>query len=105
VAVIAVPYYEPLILARWAFRALLERLAAEVELEADRYAVQEALALDGLHFGLLDRDQAARLAERLGKVADQLRFELQRAPSGEERDLEFAEVLAGLEMRLHDLYE
>ena len=51
VAVIAVPYYEPVVLARWAFRALLERLAAAVELEADRYAVREAIALDGLHFG------------------------------------------------------
>ena len=104
-AVIAVPYYEPVILARWAFRALLERLAAEVELEADRYAVREALAVDGLHFRLLDADQAARLARRLGKVADQLRFELQRTPSDDPRDPEFAEILAGLEMRLHDLYE
>jgi hypothetical protein len=80
VAVIAVPYYEPVILARWAFRAPLERLAAEAD-ERDRYAVREALAVDGLHFDLLDTDQAARLAQRLAKVADDLRFDLQRTPS------------------------
>ncbi len=103
-AAIAMPYYEPFILARWAFWALLERLAAEVD-ERDRYAVQEALALDGLNFDLLDGDQAARLARRLGKVADELRFELERTPSDDPRDLQFAEVLARLEMQLHDLYE
>lgn len=70
-AVIAVPY-EPVILARWAFRAPLERLAAEAD-ERDRYAVREALAVDGLHFDLLDTDQATRLAQRLAKVADDLR--------------------------------
>jgi hypothetical protein len=104
-AVISVPHNEPMIVARWAFRALLERLATEVEAEADDYAVREAIALDGLHFELLDNDQAVRLAIRLAKVADELRLELLRTPSDDDRDRQFAEVLAVLEMHLHDIYE
>jgi hypothetical protein len=104
-AVIAVPDNEPVIVARWAFRQLLERLDAEVDAEADSYAVKQAIALDGLHFELLEDDQAARLARQLAKVADELRLELARTPSDDQRDTEFAEVLAGLEMQLHDVYE
>jgi hypothetical protein len=104
-AVIAVPNYEPVVVARWAFRQLLERLAAEVDVEGDAYAVEQAMALDGLHFELLDADQANRLARRLAKVADELRLELLRAPGDDQRDREFTEVLADLEMRLHDVYE
>jgi len=104
-AVIVVPHYEPMKLARWAYRGLLERLAAATEDEGDNYTVRQAIALDGLHFDLLDRDQAVRLAERLARIADELRLELLRTPSGDDRDLEFAEVLATIEMRLHDLYE
>ncbi|HTF59261.1 MAG TPA: hypothetical protein VK713_05040 [Actinomycetes bacterium] len=104
-AVIVIPNNEPTTLSRWAYRTLLERLAAATDDEADNYAVRQAIALDGLHFDLLDRDQAVRLAERLARIADELRLELLRTPSGDDRDLEFAEVLATIEMRLHDLYE
>jgi hypothetical protein len=104
-AVIVVPHYEPTKLARWAYRSLLERLAAATDDEADNYTVRQAIALDGLHFDLLDRDQAVRLAERLARIADELRLELLRTPSDDPRDLGFAEVLAQLEMQLHDLYE
>jgi hypothetical protein len=105
-AVIVVPHYEPIKLSRWAYRGLLERLAAEVEDEGDDYIVRQAMALDGLNFDLLDdHDQAVRLAERLAKVADELRLELLRTPNGDDRDLEFAELLGELEMRLHDLFE
>ena len=105
-AVIVVPHYEPIKLARWAYRGLLERLADATDDETDNYIVRQAIALDGLHFDLLDdRDQAVRLAERLARIADELRLELLRTPSGDDRDLEFAEVLATIEMRLHDVYE
>jgi hypothetical protein len=105
-AVIVVPHYEPTKLARWAYRGLLERLAAATDNEGDNYIVRQAIALDGLHFDLLDdRDQAVRLAERLAKVADELRLELLRTPSDDPRDLQFAEILAQLEMQLHDIYE
>lgn len=104
-AVIALPNYEPTILSRWAYRSLLERLADDTENEDDANAVRQAIALDGLHLDLLDRDQAVRLAERLARVADELRLELLRTPSDDPRDLEFAEALGELEMRLHDLFE
>jgi hypothetical protein len=104
-AVIVVPHYEPMKLARWAYRGLLERLAAATEDEGDNYTVRQAIALDGLHFDLLDRDQAVRLAERLARIADELRLELLRTPSDDPRDLQFAEALAELEMQLHDIYE
>jgi hypothetical protein len=104
-AVIVVPHYEPIKLARWAYRGLLERLAAATEDEGDNYTVRQAIALDGLNFDLLDRDQAVRLAGRLARIADELRLELLRTPSDDPRDLGFAEALAQLEMRLHDLYE
>lgn len=104
-AVIVVPHYEPIKLARWAYRGLLERLADATDDEADNYIVRQAIALDGLNLDLLDPDQAARLAERLARVADELRLELLRTPSDDPRDLGFAEVLAQLEMQLHDVYE
>jgi hypothetical protein len=104
-AVIVVPHYEPTKLARWAYRSLLERLAAVTDDAADNYTVRQAIALDGLNFDLLDRDQAVRLAQRLARIADELRLELLRTPSDDPRDLGFAEVLAELEMRLHDVYE
>jgi hypothetical protein len=104
-AVIVVPHNEPKIVARWAFRTLLERLASELEDEGDRYAVRQAIALDGLHFARLDGDRAVRLAVRLAKVADELRLELSRTPSDDDRDRQFAEFLAVLEMQLHDIYE
>jgi hypothetical protein len=66
-AVIVVPRYEPTRLARWAYRSLLERLAAATD--------------------------------------DELRLELRRTPGDDPRDLGFADALAELEMRLHDLYE
>jgi hypothetical protein len=104
-AVIVVPYYEPIKLARWAYRGLLERLAAATEDEDDNYTVRQAIALDGLNFDLLDPDQAVRLAKRLARIADELRLELLRTPRDDPRDLGFAQVLAELEMQLHDLYE
>ncbi len=104
-AVIALPNYEPTILSRWAYRALLGRLADDTENEDDANTVRQAIALDGLHLDLLDRDQAVRLAGRLARVADELRLELLRTPSDDPRDLEFAEALGELEMWLHDLFE
>jgi hypothetical protein len=54
---------------------------------------------------LADPGHVAPLAERLARIADELRLELLRASSNDPRDLGLAEVLAQLEMRLHDLYE
>jgi hypothetical protein len=104
-AVISLPYSEPRILARWAFRSLLERLLSQLDNDADAATVRRSLALDGLHFELLPQDQSARLARELGRVADDLRLELLRHSKRDARDEEFAEYLSVLEMSLHDLYE
>ncbi|MGH8990642.1 MAG: hypothetical protein ACRDZ7_03850 [Acidimicrobiia bacterium] len=104
-AVISLPNTEPRIIARWAFRSLLDRLLPELDNDADRATVRGALALDGLHFELLPEDQSSRLARELGRVADDLRLELVRGSRVDPRDEEFAEYLAILEMSLHDLYE
>lgn len=104
-AVVAVPYYEPWIVARWAFDLLMSRLLDSCTVDDDREVVQRAVALDGLHFDLLAYEQRARLAESLAAAADQLRFDLEEGRT-EVPDREGLVVaLASLEMRLHDLYE
>jgi hypothetical protein len=102
---ISLPNADPRIIARWAFRSLLERLLPVLDNDADAATVRGALALDGLHFELLPQSQSTRLARELGRVADDLRLELVRGPKHEPRDQEFAEYLAILEMSLHDLHE
>jgi hypothetical protein len=103
-AVISVPHNSPWVVARWAFRMLLERAARRLENEGDKDALQQAVALDGWHFDLLEADQRKRLAWAIAAAADELRLDLQTA-SADPRDLELVEMLANLEMLLHDLYE
>jgi hypothetical protein len=113
-AIICVPHHSPVKLSRWAFRMLLEPAATEVadhrgprhddpELGSDEYALRQAMALDGLNLDLLaeeDHGQAVRLAEVVARRAAALRLELRRQPGGDERDLEFAEILGTLAMHL-----
>jgi hypothetical protein len=63
-AVITVARSEPWVVARWAFRPLLERMRAELPGEADRYAVDQ-----GLHLHLEPSDQEIRLADALRVAA------------------------------------
>jgi hypothetical protein len=104
-AVITVPRSEPWVVARWAFRTLLERVRAELPGEADRYAIDEAIALDGLHLELQPSDQALRLANALTAVAGELRTELAQRPSDDERDQQLATYLARLEADVRRVYE
>ncbi len=104
-AVVSVPHNDPWIVARWAFRRLLERAASGLSQEEDKYQLEQAIALDGLHFDLLEGSQAQRLAQAMGVAADELREELQQMEHGDARDAEFAEALAVLEMRLHDVHQ
>ena len=106
-AVICVPPHDPWKLARWAYRLVLERLLSEVDTHGgasaaqDRYTVEQARALDGLHLDLLldaDRNQAVRIASYLYKVASALQPELRDQP--DQRDRGLAEVLAQLERQL-----
>src|SRR5665213_1046890 len=104
-AVISLPNYEPWVVARWAFRALLSEVIADLHQSQDVATVRQSLALDGLHFTMLSAEQAPRLAVALAASADRLRLRLEAVPSSDQRDAEFAEMLATLEMRLHDVYE
>jgi hypothetical protein len=103
-AAVSIPHHDPWIVARWAFRRLLER-AATLSGEEDKSALEQAVALDGLHFDLLEGEQARRVALAVQAAADQLRLDLLAGDQTDPRDAEFAEALAVLEMRLHDVYE
>lgn len=105
-AVVAIPYNDPWIVARWAFKRLLDRTSARLDADEDKELLMQAQALDGLHFDALGVLQARRIAVAMGTSADELRLEL----SGEgglvdSRDAEFVDALDVLSMRLHDLYE
>jgi hypothetical protein len=104
-AVVAIPHNPPWVVARWAFREVLERLEVSLELEQDKYLVRQAIALDGLIFDLLEEETASRLARRLAIVADELRSDVLERGSEDPRDPEFAEYLSELGMRLHDIFE
>lgn len=104
-AAVSIPHNDPWIVARWAFRRLMERTAFALSREDDKRAVEQALALDGLHFDLLDPQQARRIARAMEVAADELRLELVTNDQTDLRDTEFAEALAVLEMLLHDVHE
>lgn len=105
VAVVAVPDYEPWIIARWGFELLMGRLLEVCIASEDAAVIERARALNGLHFDLLEADQRTRLSALLAAVSDELRFDIESGRT-EVPDREgFALALAELEMRLHDLYE
>jgi hypothetical protein len=104
-AAVSIPHNDPWIVARWAFRILLQRTSSELGLEEDKSALEQAIALDGLHFDLLPVDQAQRLARALEAAAEHLRVELGSNEQSDPREAELAEALATLEMRLHDVFE
>lgn len=74
-AVISVPYDEPWIVSRRAFGFLLERVLLEELSADDRYAIEQALALDGLILELKEPPQRSRLARIVGRVADNVRLD------------------------------
>lgn len=100
-AAVNIPHYPPWIVARWAFKSLLSRAMTEVSQE-DAEVLTRAIALDGLHFDLLEEDRVCRLAAALDSAARQIRSELATTPSSDPRDDEFVLYLNELEMRLSD---
>lgn len=104
-AAVSIPHNDPWVVARWAFASLLDRTSAALARDDDIQALERAKALDGLHFDLLEEGQAQRIAQAMQAAADELRLELQSASRADPRDIEFAEALAVLEMRLHDIHE
>lgn len=104
-AVIAVPYDEPWIVARWAFELLLHRLLDSCTSDGDRSTIERAIALSGLHLDLLPEGQRTRLAEALATEADKQRLEISTAHPPLPDPEGLARALADLEMRLHDVFE
>jgi hypothetical protein len=82
-------------------RALMERAVELAETDEDRAALNEAVALDGLHFDLLPPEQTLRLARTVQRAADQLGPEVRLG--AEERDREFALRLGDLSLWLTEL--
>jgi len=105
VAAVSIPYHDPWVVARWAFSRLLERASGALSADEDKRVLEQAVALDGLHFDLLEDDQARRVAQAMQAAAEQLRLELLVADPADPRDTEFAAALAVLEMHLHDVQE
>jgi hypothetical protein len=95
-AVVSVPGCESWVVARWAFRELIERSSAELADTADRGTLERAVALDGLHYGFLPADQGVRIAGAMTTAAQLLRSELLEQESADPRDAEFAVVLTDL---------
>lgn len=102
-AVVFVPHYSPWVVSRWAFRLLMRRAESHLADAGDKYTLQQAVVLDGLHFDQVETEQANRLARAIGTAANELRVELRARPA-DPRDLELADMLAELEMHLSDFY-
>ena len=100
-AVISILGYEPWLVNRWAFRTLAERAQAFVDDADTEYSIQQAVALDGLHFELLPTEQVTRLAIALDQAAEQLRTEYRNSSDPLQR--EFADRLDDLRLRLLDI--
>ena len=103
-AVINVSEKEPWIVGRWAFRAVLEPTIDALADDNDKEVVVRALALDGLHFSLIDPTQARRIASTLSKVAEKVRTSLIEADPAtlQPGDVEFIDYLNRLESSLHE---
>jgi hypothetical protein len=101
VAAVSVPHTKPSIVNRWAFRTLAERAQTFVSHQDDRYTLEQAVALDGLHFELHPADQCARLALAVERAADELHVEFRNRRAARDRD--FADRLDSLRLALSDL--
>lgn len=92
--VIAVPDRDPWFASGWAFRLILERAKSATTNVEDIYALEQAIALNGLHFKHLSVQQVARLASVLLKAVTDLVPEL--AQSQDQRDHALAKSLPAL---------
>jgi hypothetical protein len=80
---------------------MLEELPAE-----DRYAIEQAIALDGLILDLKEPTQRARLVRVIGRVAEKVRLDMHNGSLDfEDPHNESPGMLAELEMKLSDPYE
>src|SRR3954466_2114368 len=82
--------------AGYEFRELLGRTKEKLDRADDLWKVDQAGALHGLHFDLLDDGQAKRLAEALGRAAAELRSEMTQREPRDEREARFRDHLPEL---------
>lgn len=71
----------------------------------DKYKLEQAGALSGLHFDLLDSEQGRCVVVAVESAAIELRAKLIAGPQDDPRDAEFADILADLATSLHGLYD
>ncbi|MBP2473158.1 hypothetical protein JOF53_002030 [Crossiella equi] len=102
-AVIVVPGQEPQKFRNQTLRELCERASALVADESDRYLLEQAAALNGLDFELVESGRRDRLATALSLAATAYRDELLRRPDLDESDRSRAEALAELPPYLSQL--
>jgi len=101
VAVLEVPLHDPWFFPRWEFAILLERSMKWVEGNPDdTYKLRQAIALDGLHFELLEPGEGARLAPAIGAAAAELHEEFRAKKNPDQRDRAFTATLAEITLVL-----
>lgn len=91
----------PWVVARWAFRQLLARGAQELSDNPELSARLEAAeALDGLHFGRLQHEDARTMAEVLLQASRELVEELEASDISDPRRPSFVEAHHELQKKL-----
>ncbi len=86
--------------ANWAYRMLLRRVAERCDDEADRQTLWQAEIFQALNFERVDPSQRTRLARAVARGAEELRLEL--LAHDDALDQEFAAYLAVLARDLHE---
>lgn len=104
-AAIGIPNNEPWIVGQKAFRALMDQLSVELDDPEDRHLAETARGLGGLDLGFLPSDQAYRVATAMAQAAKEIRLRIESEPMPVDWDREFADLLASLEARLHEMTE
>lgn len=99
-AVINVPGHEPWIVARWALEELVDEAKPELADPDDVFALDQAVALDGLHFDMIEPDQARRLAATLSVASGRLVQGLSERASADALDESVARSLVKLQVML-----
>jgi hypothetical protein len=100
---ISIPRQDPWVVARWAFRELLDRTAAHLADEPLRKKLVAAEALDGLHLDLLDASDQLDMARALMAGCRELIADLTTRPL-EPLDASYVAALKRLEEQLDEAF-
>jgi hypothetical protein len=82
--------------AGYEFRQVLGRAREKVARADDRWRLEQAEALQGLHFDLMQEEQAKRLAAAVGQAAEDLHAEISAGEPRDAREAGFRDLLSGL---------